>query len=146
MKKSVILTILVMYLFAIIIVGFVGVKLKIYDETRYVEKIICTNSKYVELSESEKDKLESTGEEIYDGYIFVLYTEGLKVDLKFDVLPENANNKKLNFVYPQSDGFTLENTSDTSAILSFSKPDSVTIRVTSNDNSGVSIVIKVSAI
>lgn len=39
MKKSVIITIIVIYVLAIVVVGFIGLKMKVYDEQKYVEKI-----------------------------------------------------------------------------------------------------------
>lgn len=41
MKKSVIITIIVIYVLAIVVVGFIGLKMKVYDEQKYVEKIEC---------------------------------------------------------------------------------------------------------
>ena len=36
MKKSVIITIIVIYVLAIVVVGFIGLKMKVYDEQKYV--------------------------------------------------------------------------------------------------------------
>ena len=43
MKKSVIITIIVIYVLAIVVVGFIGLKMKVYDEQKYVEKIADYN-------------------------------------------------------------------------------------------------------
>ena len=43
MKKSVILMICVVYIFAIVIVGFLGLAMKVYDENKYVKEIQCIN-------------------------------------------------------------------------------------------------------
>ena len=46
MKKSVIITIIVIYVLAIVVVGFIGLKMKVYDEQKYVEKIECISDGY----------------------------------------------------------------------------------------------------
>lgn len=81
MKKSVILIIVVLYLAAIAVVSFLGVKMKVYQEKIYVESIVCLN-----------EEAEETPDEIR-------LIAGLKqpFQLEYKVYPEKATNKKLEF-------------------------------------------------
>ena len=46
MKKSVVFAIAIIYLIAIIVVGFMGQALKVYNENIYVENIECISEDY----------------------------------------------------------------------------------------------------
>lgn len=135
MKKSVILSILVIYIFAICVVGFIGGKLKVYNETIYVESIVCEN----------KDYKEATGK-TYNGSITQQYVEGLTIQLKCKGYPENATNPKLHYFFDESknDLISLEER-DNTAIITFKKPGTIYITVRSDDANNASLVICVIA-
>ena len=57
MKKSVIITIIVIYVLAIVVVGFIGLKMKVYDEQKYVEKIECISDGYKDYDQIQKQDL-----------------------------------------------------------------------------------------
>ena len=61
MKKSVVFAIAVIYLIAIIVVGFLGQALKVYNENIYVERITCISDDYKPYKENSN--------EYKDGYI-----------------------------------------------------------------------------
>ena len=46
MKKSVILTIAVVYIFAIVLVGFIGIRQRAYNENVYVDDIVIISEGY----------------------------------------------------------------------------------------------------
>lgn len=101
MKKSVILTILIIYIIAIVVVGFIGIALKIYDEKKYVESIECSTEGYVPESLDGKS----------DGYIEVQYkknTDNLVV-IKCRALPADATNTKLKLIVDKDKGYDVDN-------------------------------------
>ena len=94
MKKSVILTISIIYILAIVVVGFLGIALKVYNEKVYVEKIICITDGYKEVENKE-----------YDGKIEVKKNQ--EVVIKCQVEPDNATNPILRFDFDDSELGTL---------------------------------------
>ena len=94
MKKSVILTIAVIYILAIVVVGFMGIRMQVYEEKVYVDEIVMLTEGYKPYT---KDTAlgESKLNEGIDGYITKSFKEGLKVELKCQVKPDNADNKNL---------------------------------------------------
>lgn len=93
MKKSVVLTILIIYIIAIVVVGFIGIALKVYDEKKYVERIECINEEYV----NEPVYDESDGSLIGDGYILIKKKDNpdLTIVIKCRALPADATNTTL---------------------------------------------------
>ena len=87
MKKSVILTISIIYILAIVVVGFLGIALKVYNEKVYVEKIICITEGYETVENDEH----------CDGIITVQQNQ--EVVIKCQVEPDNATNPNLRFDY-----------------------------------------------
>lgn len=94
MKKSVIITIIVIYVLAIVVVGFIGLKMKVYDEQKYVEKIECISDGYKDYDPNTENlgydcgifikDLES-GEVVETGYAFLEFGS---IDSLLDELPE----------------------------------------------------------
>ena len=96
MKKSVILTIAVIYIFAIVIVGFIGIRQGAYNENVYVDDIVIISDNYKKYDVStDVGKLKI--EEGYEGYIQTNFKEGLKIEIKCQVKPDNATIKKLQY-------------------------------------------------
>jgi hypothetical protein len=142
MKKSVILVIAVIYVLAIVVVGFIGIRMKIYNANVYVEKIECVSDNYRKCNEN--DDFYQKG---YDGYISVIYEENLKVLIKCNIYPENASEKKLEYIYDKSSTtYTLTYNDDGTANVEFFKGGSATIIVKSTDNVGTSIKILINAV
>ena len=80
MKKSVILSIVVIYVLAIVIVGFLGMKMRVYDEEKYIAQIICVSDGYADYDETEELSKD------YKGYIINPFVEGLKVENRCEVI------------------------------------------------------------
>lgn len=139
MKNSVILTILVIYIGAIFIVGFLGQKLRIYNETKYVEQIECISDNF-----KKYDVNDSQYQKGYIGKISVAYQENLKIYVKCRVLPADATYKDLDYICG-SKICTIEKDSDGYAILTFTDHGSVDLIVKSTDGKNTQIKIKIIA-
>lgn len=133
MKKSVIVLIGVIYVMAIAVVSFFGLKIDTLNEVIYVENIECTN---------EELKVASDGTK----YISIKYIEDEEnpptVQLQWHVYPNEASRKGVEFIYDES-----RNIAEVSSFGSvvFHRKGTVTIYITATDGSGKSEVIKVIA-
>lgn len=142
MKKSVVLVIAVIYVLAIVVVGFIGIRMKIYNAIVYVDKIECVSDNYCKFKEDNEFY-----EKGYDGYISVLYEENLKVLIKCNIHPENASEKKIEYIYDKSSTtYTVTYNEDGTANVEFLKGGSATIIIKSTDNVGVYIKILINAV
>lgn len=101
MKKSTIILIAIVYIASIVVISVLGLKAKIYDEIFSVTSIECLNETddnvYVE---------EYNGKKViniqYEGEGNMETLEGTMVQLVYRVLPDNATNKKVKFVYNET--------------------------------------------
>lgn len=142
MKKSVILTIGVIYVIAIVVVGFIGLKMQVYNQQKYVEKITCISEGYHKYPDGHPKKKAG-----FDGYIQPDYQEGLKVEIKCQITPDNATEKRLNYIYDESQKiYKLKINEDGTATIEFLKTGVATITIKSTDNVGVSIKIEIFAL
>lgn len=142
MKKSVVLTIGIIYLFAIVIVGFIGIKMKVYNANVYVESIECISSGYTEYKEGSLDRNQG-----YSGYISTKYEKGLVVLLKCKIFPENATEKDLEYIYDKNQStYKLVVNDDGTASVMFLKGGNATITIRATDNVHKEIKIKIIAI
>lgn len=148
MKKSVVLTILIIYIIAIVVVGFIGIALKVYDEKKYVEQIECLTEGYVHGS------VEGTN---CDGYIEVQYKKNVDnlVIIKCRALPADATNTKLKLVVDKEKGYDVDNppedvsnyefwyrdNGDGTWTINLLKGKSQRISVQPTDRAGVKLVI-----
>lgn len=133
MKKSVIITIFVIYIFGILVVGFLGAKTKVYEQEVYATDIECKTEGF-KLYDPSKPEDQAKIAEGFLGYIDVKYQEGLEVELKIQIVPANATYKKVNFYNPQDgDKYEIIRKSDTSAIVKFKKAKNANILVSSED-------------
>jgi hypothetical protein len=90
MKKSVILTISIIYILAIVIVGFLGIALKVYNEQVYVEQIKCISEGYIE----KPDDPNCNGE--------IVAELNQEIVIKCQALPDNASNPNFRYDYDES--------------------------------------------
>ncbi len=141
MKKSVVLLLAAVYVFAIAVVGFVGLKLKVYDPVIYVEKIICESDGYVEYSEEDKIKKE------HDGVINCKFSSDLVVEIKCKPNPDNATNKEFEyFVLGDTTKYELTKKNDGTASVKFLEANSYTVIVTATDNQKATLKIKINVV
>ncbi len=124
MKKSVILLILIVYVASIMIVGFYGIKIKVYDEKIMVEDIICENLEEfncVDCETTDKESFKKRFEEKGINYCAMIdfsseYAEkGYVFVVKFAVLPRTATKQGIEFIFDSGDQTTssVENNSST---------------------------------
>jgi hypothetical protein len=138
MKKSVILTIAVIYIFAIVIVGFIGIRQGAYNENVYVDDIVIISDnykKYDATTDVGKQKIE----EGYEGYIQTNFKEGLKIEIKCQVKPDNATLKKLQYSVddPNNQNYKLVENSDGTATIEFYGGAVIRLVIKSTDTKGV---------
>ncbi len=137
MKKSVILSILVIYIIAVFVVGFIGQKLKVYDPTVYVDEIVCESEGFEENTEELKAK----------GYIGRInvdeFTNGMKIQIKCRVNPDNATYPKLIYSIPSNTKICTMEIIDGIAVLTFTDSGFVVVTVTSSDTRKKSVKIEV---
>ena len=146
MKKSVIITIGIIYIFAIVVVGFLGIKMRVYHEEIYVEEIKCISSGYKYYDPSTEIGAAAI-KEGFEGYITVNYQEGLKVELKCQVLPDNASNRELVYVGEKNaTNYKVVPNDDGTATVEFLKSGVAVIIVRSADSMQKQIKIKITAI
>lgn len=153
MKKSVVLTILIIYILAIVVVGFIGIALKVYDEKKYVEEIKCISDNYID-----EPVYNEKGEVIYDGTIEVKKKTNpdLTVVIKCRALPADATNTKLK-ISVSDKGYDVDNPpEDTSGYefwyrdngdgtwtIKLLKEKSQTITILPTDKVGVKLKIRI---
>ncbi len=122
MKKSVILLILIVYIASIMVVGFYGIKIKVYDEKIMVEDIICENLEEfngIDCAASEIEgykKLYSQGIDYYatKKYYDEYEDEGFVIIVKFAVLPRDATEQGIEFVFETNDQTTSSSENNSS--------------------------------
>ena len=133
MKKSVILTIAVIYIFAIVLVGFIGIKQGAYNEKKYVDDIVIISDGYVKY-----DLDSNEAKKGYEGYISTSFVEGLKIEIKCQVKPDNASNKNLIYICEESSDYKLILNSDGTATIEFYHGDQIDLIIKSQDTVGFS--------
>lgn len=133
MKKSVIISIGIVYIIAILVVGLFGQKIHVYDPTVYATSIECKSENYVEYSPEEKAKRNA------DGGITVQFVKGMRIDLKCQVVPNNTTNQDLDYnyerdKYDETKVLFKENADHTASFTFFENPRLFIVQVKSGDS------------
>ena len=146
MKKSVILSIVVIYVLAIVIVGFLGMKMRVYDEEKYIAQIICVSDGYADYDETEELSKD------YKGYIIKPFVEGLKVEIRCEVILEKSDERiaatyeNIDYIYDTSvTDYKIIKNSDGTATIEFFATGCASITIRSKDNKHTAIKIQVYA-
>ena len=133
MKKSVIVLIGVIYIMAIAVVSFMGLKPDISYETVYVEKVECTN---------EDVKYDSEGKK----YVVIPFSEDPEIPITYQidwhVYPDNASTKFVKFVYNKDKTYVTVNEFGT---VIFNRKGAITVYITSTDGTSKSDSITIIA-
>ena len=130
MKKSVVILIGIIYVAAIALVSFFGLKHKVFDEVVPVSSIEILN----EGVDYNADK---------NSYSKVIYPDedGVRaLRISYRVHPDNASESGVSFTINSSAA-----TVDDSGLVVFEKPGAATILLTANDGTGVSTKIVIVA-
>ena len=110
MKKSVVIVIALIYVAEIALVSFLGLNPKIYNQNVYVEKIVVDSDHVIEKYQGE-DAIYFLNEFKADGT--------RRVQLNCTVKPDDATNKKLNFVLESGNAFA---TVDENGLITITEP------------------------
>lgn len=131
MKKSVIISIGIIYALSIFLVTFFGLKHQTFNEVIYVSQVEIIEEKATYLS---------------DGSKFLLLTDSqdgvYKYQLKWYVSPENVTNGKVVFIYDKQKSNVVVDENGLVTITSLGYPDTVTVEVRSTDGTRLSDSIK----
>ena len=138
MKKSVILSILVIYIIAVFVVGFIGQKLKVYHPTVNVDEIVCESEGFEEIENTTKNP---KVKRCYGGDF--KFIKGMKIQIKCRVKPDNATYPKLIYSISSEKNTCTMEIIDGIAVLTFTGSDFVVVSVTSSDNIGIEARIEV---
>lgn len=97
MKKSVVLTLLAIYVLSICIVGYFGLKVRIYRPTVYAEKVEIIGVKDAKTGEDYTAKIKETtdseGKKIR--YVRINSREAMTIKLVVQISPDNTTNRDL---------------------------------------------------
>ena len=135
MKKSVILIIGIVYIVSIVIVGFFGGKMQVYNPTIYVEDISYTiqgeGVRRIELTP--EAKLEQGCD---DYYIVPFSGDSTTIGIKCEVIPQNATNASVEFYFnaPKNVECSYENNNASITFREELKMVYVTIQSTDGTN------------
>ena len=122
MKKSVVILIGIIYVAAIALVSFFGLKHKVFDE------VVSTTS--IEILNEGGDYNERWG----DYFIISPDEEGVRAfRIEYRVHPDNATDNTVSFT-----GSSNVATVDESGLVVFERAGTITVMITANDGSGVS--------
>ena len=129
MKKSVILLIGIIYILAIVVVSFFGLKVETFNETKYVTSIECIN---------EGVQLDSQGEK----YVVIAYEDQLVYQIEWRVFPDEASNNRVAFVYDENK--TTATVNDLGRVY-FNRKGAIKVFIMSTDGSNISDTITIIA-
>lgn len=139
MKKSTVILIAIVYVASIVIVSIFGLKAKIYSEVIPVTAIECQNTTtkdivveddygktiiYAKLKTDDLDYIETE-----DGSI----VGGTMIEIKYRVLPDNASNKKVKYVYREEYDNGLIHFQKGAPVVLFTEAGIFTIKVMATD-------------
>ena len=139
MKKSVIISIIAVYLLSIFVVGYFGMNIAVYDVNVYVTDIEIL--KVTVDGEECEIKTNSDGEM----YMSVDYTEDLVVFIHVKVNPDDATVNNVRFSIEENN--TIATIDEEKGYLTFHKPGPVTVTIRATDQNKVvtSIIIRAKA-
>lgn len=140
MKKSVILIIGLIYIVSVVIVGFIGLQMRVYNPHIYVEDIQCsvTNIEPIDIGEDLKKEY---GCDYY--YVISNITEDTTIEVKCRVIPENATNTDVSFFVDSKDSeYMTISQSNNIALVTFiysEEDDGGSYNLTIRSNDGINL-------
>lgn len=109
--------------------------MRVYDETIYVEDIKCTATGIKDLGPGGKP-----GAIEYDFYFATNFREGLTIEVKSEVIPDNATLDGVKYYWEESETneFTIDDKADKNiALVSFNEPTNLYLFVKSIDGTEI---------
>lgn len=130
MKKAVVIIIALIYIAAVALVSFFGLKHKVFEEVIGVERVEITN-------EGQKHS------DTHGDYIVIRPNEKGERRIKIDyhVYPENASNTAVDFAYEQVDFASV----DEYGVVTFTSPGVLKVRIIATDGSNAEDTITIIA-
>lgn len=97
MKKSVVLTLLAIYVLSICVVGYFGLKVRIYQPTVYAESVTITGVKDAKTGEDYTKKIKETTDAKGDvtRYVRINSHDDMTITLVVEIAPDNTTNRDL---------------------------------------------------
>ncbi len=138
MKKTVIITIIAIYIISIFLVASLGINNSLDYEFVYVTGIDGTNTEGYEETPNATDGA--------SGKITIKnYTEGMQIQLDFRPNPSNATESKLKYNIEQSSmgKCTILEKADGTAVLTILDSSAIFINIASRDTKGYNIRVKI---
>ena len=120
MKKSVVILIALIYIASIALVGFFGLKFKIFEEVVYVSSIEFLNDDILDAPEGIED---------FDCYVVIKPDENgnRKYQIEYRVFPDNASKKGAIFSYDKDSAAEAGITVDEFGVVTFTRQGAITI-------------------
>ena len=147
MKKSVILIIGIIYIVSVVIVGFIGLQMRVYNPNIYVTDIICTVTNFEPKIVDDK-YMQEWGCQYYYVINVPDTADDITIEIKCRVIPEDATNALVDFYIDQKDAnyVSINDSSNNIASITFKDDDfmggSYNIKVKSTDGTNVEKVIR----
>ena len=155
MKKTSVISIFIVFLLSIVIVGFFGVRMKVYDPIIYVSGITWDSSEFEKdkvsffvkkYTEEEKEEQSINFDARLDYYLMG-FDGPIKLNIKCRPNPENATNPNLNYYFDNT-GKDVQKVilSDNTVDIMFNEPVGITLYVASTDGRNVTYTIRINVI
>ena len=128
MKKSVVILIALIYIASIALVGFFGLKFKVFEEIVYVSSIEFLNDDIQDAPEGIED---------FDCYVVISPDENgnRKYQIEYRVFPDKATKKGVIFSYDEASAAVAGITVDEYGVVTFSGQGAITIQLIPEDGS-----------
>lgn len=133
MKKSVVLLIGLVYIISVVVVGVIGIKMHIYNETIYVTDIECS----IRGLEPTSGKGNYSGTD-YDYYYFIDNCEpNVTFEVHSDAKPSNATNGHVRYYINENNNVSLQTSEENNiAFLTFKDDAFIFVRISPTDGGG----------
>lgn len=133
MKKSVVILIALIYIASIALVGFFGLKFKIFEEIVYPTGIEILNDDLIDARE--EFGLDEDADVLFDYFTYATKIDGVyKYQLEYKLLPENATDTTVLFNYDKDAAEKAGITVDQYGVVTFTQPGALTIQLIPKSN------------
>lgn len=146
MKKSVILIISTLSLVAIILIGLLFQHAEVYNETIYVQKVVCTSIRigddYYDTFWNERSQrylVENPEEPEKEAPL--LFIDQLTIDVIYEIQPMDASTQTVTF--STNSDVSIASIEEATGRIVFYKPGIATFTITANDNNNESAKLKI---
>ena len=141
MKKSVLILIGIIYIAAIVVVGFFGMRFTVFEEIVYIDKLECTNKEAVRQPDGSLQILY----QYYEGEESADVTKQNKIIIGYKTYPDNSTISGSKAVTLTGDpNSTVAEITD-GIVVTFKKPGVYTVTLRTTDGSNLSQKIKIIA-